>query len=218
MNNKTIYRLLKKFFKNGFDIGQGITFDMEYNESTDKIYLTMNNPNDASFNRYAILGVVDYKINQFFESLGIDYSWEHIRKLYKIEEIEEFYISRKLKSETTKVLRNITELVFPFEHIEGTNEDVIILVGHLGFDYEISGDDRVTLFNYVRPMSASWENGKHMDIVDAVGEYRRYQRYDKYHESETNYQSIDNLLNENPLVADTDWQVNATVTIFTNQV
>ena len=210
------YKLLKKYYPNGIHLSQGVYFDIDFNG--DEFVLDFNNPNDTSYSKSAINGYVTEKLSEFYDVIGGDLKAKEVASKFILKNINNLYLSDKIKKEIKTKLKEVDDLSFKYHESTSVSwEYGNLIVEHIDFQLnERSDREGLLLFNNVNVLTA-FKEGEETSVYTGIKLYKHEQMKDKYGESDDNYYEIDQIMNDYPLLCDSDWQVFSTHTIFENE-
>lgn len=216
MEPEVEYKLLKKYYSNGIKLPQGVYFDIGFNG--DEFIFYFNNPNDTSYSKSGVNGYVSENLSEFYSVIGIDMGFKDVQSKFIMKNIENIYLNDKIKKEIKTKLKEIDDLSFKYHESTSVNwEYGNLIVEHIDFHInERSDKEGLMLFNNVNVLTA-FKEGEETSVYTGIKLYKHEQMKDRYGESEDNYSEIDQIMNDYPLLCDSDWQVFSTHTIFENE-
>lgn len=210
------YKLLKAFYPKGIELKEGMYFDIGFDG--DNFVLSMNNPNDTPYTKTCVNVDVADKLNDFYNMIGFELSPNEIYKKYVLKDIGQSYYSKELLDKIKKALQEITELEFIYYETDSIGWEIgDLIVEHVDFKLTERNDkEGLLLFNNVRVLEA-FMDGEETSVYTGIQRYKHSQMKDRYDDSERNYEALDHVINQYPLLSDNGWQVFSTHTIFENE-
>lgn len=219
MKKETYIRLFNKFFTKKIII-HGIILNLEDMDDEEGLVFKMENPNNVSYTKSALTGLL-YEELSFFEKF---LSQSNVSR-YKADIVnaKEVYVSDEFKERLSSVLDKKKKLRLGVR-VHGEDYHIIINVKHVGLKVGMFSDEKFYIRNYVDILSFinqskqryDYETGKPEKIDnETVKDFYKYQQeIDLSYDSATNYPEVDELLNDYPLLVDSDWMANYTITYF----
>lgn len=216
MEPEVEYKLLKKYYRNGIQLPQGVYFDLGFNG--DELVLSFNNPNDVSYSKSAVNGYVSENLSEFYRVIGTDMGFKELQSKFIMKNINNLYLSDKIKKEIKTKLKEVDDLSFKYHESTSVNwEYGNLIVEHIDFQLnERSDREGLMLFNNVNVLTA-FKEGEETSVYTGIKLYKHEQMKNRYDESEENYSEIDQIMSDYPLLCDSNWQVFSTHTIFENE-
>lgn len=203
MTDDRYIQIFNKYFKRGFDI-EGIKFELlginnpEDDDTliNEQLVFRMINENDLSYNKLALEGLIQEKLQKFNQVFSLGYFGIHTPK---IENVEDVYIGKgdNVGELYTRVFESVNKLKTNKYYSTDYNQEVVdmFMVKHISFKYEMDGDF-IRFVNKVRPIKAyvvgvkSRQAVGELDLEDA--EYVYQEGFSgSYEETELNYGKID---------------------------